>query len=60
MVCRMCPSMRTSIFLGFSTSIVRVDFAGKTMGLKRLMGHRGVRTKASTSGSKTGPSAENE
>jgi len=55
-----CPSIKTSILFGLRISIVRLEFAGKTTGRKSVNGHIGVKTKAFTLGSKTGPPADNE
>ena len=60
MILRCWPSITTSVFLGLRTSTVRLESIGKTIERKTLKAHTGVRTKAFTHGSKTGPPAESE
>ena len=58
--CLYAPSTTTIIRFGLSTVMVIFEWLGKTIERKTLREHMGVKTKASTYGSRTGPPAESE
>ncbi len=58
--CLKAPSTTARTFLGLRTTTVILEWAGKTMERRTLKEQMGVKTKASTEGSRTGPPAESE